>query len=113
MTTLKSKLCSIAIKIDHIYVYDKLELSFIRQTLLKAICLMLYCHTHICLTLIIIWKEHIFRMHLDEPLSILIIFQIWNLLKSAQKFQNTILLGLSNASLIEVDVPKHSVTQSN
>ena len=28
-------------------------------------------------------------MHLDEPLSILIIFQIWNLLKSAQKFQNT------------------------
>ena len=74
MTTLKRKLCSIAIKIDHIYVYDKLEWSFIRQTLLKAICLILYCHTHICLTLIIIWKEHIFRMHLDEPLSILIIF---------------------------------------
>ena len=51
MTTLKSKLCIIAIKIDHKYIYDKLEWngvssdkhciydklewSLIRQTLLK------------------------------------------------------------------------------
>ena len=51
MTTLKSKLCIIAIKIDHKYIYDKLECngvssdkhciydklewSLIRQTLLK------------------------------------------------------------------------------
>ena len=39
ITSLKSKLCSIAIKIDHKYVYDRSEWSFIIQTLLKGICL--------------------------------------------------------------------------
>ena len=91
MTTLKSKLCIIAIKIDYKYIYDKLEWngvssdkhciydklewSLIREIVEKYMfnldIALLSC---ICLILIIIWKEHILRMHLDEPPSILFIF---------------------------------------
>ena len=91
MTTLKSKLCIIAIKIDYKYIYDKLEWngvssdkhciydklewSLIRPIVEKYMfnldIALLSC---ICLILIIIWKEHIFRMHLDVPSSILFIF---------------------------------------